>query len=442
MSFRDTQVGKLPEEWNVEIIDNLKSSERNAIAMGPFGSKIKKDSFVDSGVPIIRGNNLRPFKFFDDDFVYIKEEKAQELKSSWVKRRDIVITHRGTLGQVGFVPDKSRFSRYIVSQSGMKLTCNESKINSRFLYYYLNSPKGQYYLLMNTSQVGVPAIAQASTSLKKIPVPIPLMSEQNKIAHILSTLDEKIEVNNQINKTLESMAQAIFKHWFVDFEFPNENGEPYKSSGGEMVESELGMIPKGWQVGELSKLVKIIDNRGKTPPQKNSKTIYPVLDVKALSGDNRIIDYQNCMKFVSKETYETWFRSGHPKEGDILLSTVGSLAEMKIFYGSIGCIAQNVVALRCSTISNLYIYQYLKHIKNDLVSYNIGSVQPSIKITHVIKHRVLKPAEEMEDKFDRITQDITNLIYNICLESKKLKDLRDTLLPKLMSGEIRVPVGQ
>ncbi len=273
-------------------------------------------------------------------------------------------------------------------------------------------------------------------------IELPSLEEQKAIAHILSTLDEKIELNKKINKTLEDIAQAIFKHWFVDFEFPNENGEPYKSSGGEMVESELGMIPKGWEVIELGNLVEIVDNRGKTPPQENQKTNYPIIDVKALSGDSRIIDYNKCIKYVSRETYNSWFRSGHPKEGDILLSTVGSLAEMKIFSGNIGCIAQNVVALRCIGTSNLYLYQYLKHIKSDLVSYNIGSVQPSIKITHIIKHKILKPDMKIENQFHSLIKNLTELIINNCFQNNSIVLLRDTLLPKLMSGEIRVPRDQ
>ncbi|NFO14816.1 restriction endonuclease subunit S [Clostridium botulinum] len=206
-----------------------------------------------------------------------------------------------------------------------------------------------------------------------------------------------------------------------------------------MVESELGIIPKGWEVVELGSLVDIIDNRGKTPPQENAKTEYPIIDVKALSGERRIIEYNNCMKFVSKETYENWFRSGHPKEGDILLSTVGSLAEMKIFYGSVGCIAQNVVALRNKDISNLYLYQQMKYIKNELISYNIGSVQPSIKITHIIKHKIIKPSFEMVQKYHNIVNILTEKIYTNFVEIQNIEDIRDTLLPKLMSGEIRVP---
>ena len=266
--------------------------------------------------------------------------------------------------------------------------------------------------------------------------------EQKAIAHILSTLDDKIEVNNQMNKTLENMAQAIFKQWFVDFEFPNEYGEPYKSSGGEMVESELGMIPKGWGVSTLKEVINIIDNRGKTPPQEPCKTNYPIIDVKALSGDIRVIDYNNCMKYVSKETYDNWFRSGHPSQGDILLSTVGSLAELKIFMGNKGCIAQNVVALRAKNISNLYLYELLKNIKNDLVSYNIGSVQPSIKVTHIVKHKILIPNDIVVEKFHLFMYEITNEIFIKHNENVLLTSMRDSLLPKLMSGEIRVPLDE
>ena len=115
---------------------------------------------------------------------------------------------------------------------------------------------------------------------------------------------------------------------------------------------------------------------------------------------------------------------------------------MKIFLGDIGCIAQNVVALRVNDFSNLYLYQYLKYIKDELVSYNIGSVQPSIKITHIIKHKILKPNKNILDNFHHFASDITNQIYNLNLQNQRLKELRDSLLPKLMSGEIRVPIEE
>ena len=188
----------------------------------------------------------------------------------------------------------------------------------------------------------------------------------------------------------------------------------------------------------LGDLIESVDNRGKTPPLSDEPTDYPIIDVRALSSNSRIIDYTNCTKYVSKETYNNWFRSGHPKEYDILISTVGSLAEMKIFLGTIGCIAQNVVGFRTKDISPLYLYQYLNYIKNDLVAYNIGSVQPSIKVTHIIKHSIYVASKEDIEIFDSIARNITKKIFANCQENEALKQMRDTLLPKLMSGEFDV----
>lgn len=188
----------------------------------------------------------------------------------------------------------------------------------------------------------------------------------------------------------------------------------------------------------LSDLVFSVDNRGKTPPLELQPTDYPIIDVRALSGASRIIDYNNCSKYVSQDTYDTWFRSGHPQPYDILISTVGSLAETKIFLGDVGCIAQNVVGLRSKSISPLYLYQYLNYIKHDLVAYNIGSVQPSIKVTHILKHLIHVPSTEDINAFDSVARSVTDHIFVNCQENQQLTALRDSLLPKLMSGELDV----
>ncbi|MDR0605486.1 MAG: restriction endonuclease subunit S, partial [Bacteroidales bacterium] len=210
----------------------------------------------------------------------------------------------------------------------------------------------------------------------------------------------------------------IFKSWFVDF-------EPW---GGKQ--------PKDWRKVPLGSLVQSIDNRGKTPPFALQPTDYPIIDVKALSGSQRIVDFNNCTKFVEAETYQSCFRSGHPQPYDILLSTVGSLAEMKLFFGTRGCIAQNVVGFRSEM--PLYLYQYFQYIKDDLVSYNIGSVQPSIKVTHIIKHLILVPTGEILQQFNEVVQSLTEEIYTNHCQSEGLAAIRDTLLPKLMGGEIEM----
>ena len=186
----------------------------------------------------------------------------------------------------------------------------------------------------------------------------------------------------------------------------------------------------------LGNLITVIDNRGKTPPLTTETFDYPIIDVGALKGSGRIVDFNNCTKYVEQSTYESWFRSGHPQPWDILISTVGCLAEMKIYLGSKGCMAQNVVALRATSISPLYLYQYLRFIRADLVAYNIGSVQPSIKVTHIVKHPIFVPERSKLESFEEIAKAITNQLYANYNENESLKELRDTLLPRLMSGEL------
>ncbi|HAE62647.1 MAG TPA: restriction endonuclease subunit S, partial [Eubacteriaceae bacterium] len=361
-------------------------------------------------------------------YVYETEKTITEIglnnsSTKLLNKDDLIISARGTVGALAQLGRPMAFNQSCYGLRAKEMTTND------FVYYLLKNMIGN--IQQNTHGSVFNTITRDTFGILK--ANLPPLEEQKAIARILSTLDDKIEVNNEINKTLENMAQEIFKQWFVEFDFPNEDGEPYKSSGGEMVESEMGMIPKGWEVSTLKDVINIIDNRGKTPPQEPSKTIYPIIDVKALSGDIRVIDYNNCMKYVSKETYDNWFRSGHPSQGDILLSTVGSLAELKIFMGNTGCIAQNVVALRTKTISNLYLYELLKNIKNDLVSYNIGSVQPSIKVTHIVKHKILIPNNIIVEKFHLFMDEITNEIFIKHNENVLLTSIRDSLIPKLMS---------
>ncbi|MDD3043816.1 MAG: restriction endonuclease subunit S, partial [Methanosarcinaceae archaeon] len=212
-------------EWTETKIEDIVTS----ISMGPFGSDIKTSNFVSDGVPIIRGGNLVDGKFHDEDFVYLTEEKADSLKNSNAFPEDIVFTHRGTLGQVGLIPHDSKYPRYVVSQSQMRITCDKTKTDPKFVYYFFLSPIGQNELLSNTSTTGVPAISRPLSSLKKVIIPLPPLPVQKKIAAILSSLDDKIELNTRMNNVLEEIARALFRRWFVEFEFPNAEGKPYKS---------------------------------------------------------------------------------------------------------------------------------------------------------------------------------------------------------------------
>jgi type I restriction enzyme S subunit len=154
----------MDSKWPVVRIDEIRAPIKHSVAMGPFGSRIKTDNFVPSGVPVIRGGNLNAERFRDEDFVFLTEEKADELRSANASPGDLVFTHRGTIGQVGIIPNSARYPRYVVSQSQMKLTCDAKKVNPLFVFYYFRSPLGQHELLMNTSTSGVPAIGRPLTS--------------------------------------------------------------------------------------------------------------------------------------------------------------------------------------------------------------------------------------------------------------------------------------
>ena len=287
-----------------------------------------------------------------------------------------------------------------------------SNTDSDFLYYVLADDDFFTYSMVTSKGTKMPR--GDKTSIMQYAVPMVDFCTQKKIASVLKSLDEKIELNNAINENLEQQLRSVFMELFSD-KIANVEANNHRP---------------------LGELVINIDNRGKTPPFETTPTEYPIIDVRALSGTSRIVNYANCTKFVSAETYSSWFRSGHPKPKDILVSTVGSLAEIKIFLGSKGCIAQNVVGFRTKDISPYYLYQYLTAIKNDLVAYNIGSVQPSIKVTHIIKHPIYIPSTEELETFDALAESATNAIYNNTLESERLAGIRDALMPKLMSGEI------
>lgn len=287
-------------------------------------------------------------------------------------------------------------------------------IDKDFLYYLVCSHLVREPAIK--SMVGSSGRQRVQTNvIQNLEIKVPTFEEQKKIGEILCYLDDKIKLNNKINNNLEQQISALFINMF-GFNIDN------------LVENQFN----------LGDLVESVDNRGKTPPLSDKPTSYPIIDVKALSGDIRIVDYNNCTKYVDEETYNNWFRSGHPKQYDVLISTVGNLAELKIFLGDIGCIAQNVVGFRSKGVSPLYLYQYLNYIKSDLVAYNIGSVQPSIKVTHIIKHPIYVAPQDELDKFDSVARSITEKIFANCQENEYLKLLRYTLLPKLMSGELDV----
>jgi len=180
-----------------------------AIRMGPFGSSIKKDRFVSDGVPVINGRHLHGVVLTDSaGYEYISEAHADELRNANARVGDVVITHRGTLGQASVIPSTAKYPRYVISQSQLFVRCDPGSLNPRFLAYFLNAPLGQRRILDFATQTGVPAIAQPSRAIAKVRVPVPELREQQAIAEVLGALDDKIAANTALAMAAERLAVA------------------------------------------------------------------------------------------------------------------------------------------------------------------------------------------------------------------------------------------
>src|SRR3989338_4981024 len=263
--------------WIECTVDDIKSSAPNAMSTGPFGSAISSQYFVDTGIPVIRGSNLSQdvgIRLIDDGLVFLTEEKAREFGRSVAKRGDLVFTCWGTIDQVGLIDGRSRFPEYVVSNKQMKLMPDPRKADSLFLYYLFSSPLMRERILNQGIGSSVPGFNLGQ--LKAINLRLPPVVEQRAIAHILGTLDDKIELNRRMNETLEAMARAIFKSWFVDFDPVRAKAESRDPGLPQSIadlfpdrleDSELGEIPEGFSVSTIGGEARVVG--GGTPSTAN-----------------------------------------------------------------------------------------------------------------------------------------------------------------------------
>ena len=298
-----------------------------------------------------------------------------------------------------------------------------------------------YYLLhtlsldkMNTHSA-VPGLNRKAVYMRELRVHEDI-KDRIAIAHILTTLDDKIEVNKQINRTLENMAQAIFKQWLVDFEFPNENGEPYKSSGGKMVESELGMIPKGWEVKGLDEIAEFLNGLAmqKYRPTENEKS-YPVLKIKELRQGRTDENSDLCSSNIEKKYIV--------RDGDIIFSWSGSLL-VDIWCGGKCGLNQHLFKVTSDKHDQWFVYQWNKYHLDRFVNIakSKATTMGHIKRKDLSDSKVLIPSDELYLKAAQYQKYLFEKIMYSKIEIKRLEEIRDSLLPKLMSGEIRVPLDE
>lgn len=339
----------------------------------------------------------------------------------------VLFSSRAPIGYVAIAENE------LTTNQGFKsIICNPKIANNEFIYYRMKLAK--YEL---ESIAGGSTFKEVSGKvMKEFKISLPPLGEQEKIANILSSLDDKIELNNEMNKTLEEMAQSIFKRWFVDFEFPNEDGEPYKSSGGEMVDSELGMIPKGWEVQCIGDIGNVIT--GKTPSAKvegsygdecNFITPRDITDSPIILNTERklsSIGINNLKKnLVCKNSIGVSCIGSNL--GEVYITGENSITNQQI----------NTVVLDESHIYP-YVYIYLKNMKNEFLNMAGGSAVPIINKTSFSGINILMPDMYILNKFVQSTTCYFERIEENLKENESLIALRDSLLPKLMSGEIDI----
>jgi len=362
---------------------------------------------------------------FKDGFVYIDEHAYNFLGKSKLFGGEIIISNVGA--NVGTV-FKAPYLKKPMSLAPNAI-CVKLKGNNDFYYYWFKSRIGQYSIDSLVSGSAQPKFNK--THFKSMPIPVPPIHEQDEIASILSSLDDKIAVNKKICENLEAQAQALFKHWFVDF-------APFKD--GKFVESELGMIPKGWRVGKLDQVTcNITDGVHNTVKDVANGGFY-LLSCKNIKGG--IITIGDHERTIDGETFNKLRKRTKLQKGDILLSSVGTIGEMVLLNDDLSNIEfQRSVAIikpDNDVITSHFLFYSLMNQKVNIIHSAHGAVQQCLFISDIANFSTIIPPKEDIIKFTNVVKVLVDKKTTIEKENKCLATLRDTLLPKLMSGEIKV----
>lgn len=399
-------------------------------------SSLKKNHNLDF-INYLDTGNITEGRVDEIKKIVLAEEKIPSRAKRIVKENDIIIsTVRPNQKHYGII--KNPIENLIVS-TGFVVLSPKKEVNTDYLYNYLTLPNITEYLqgIAETSTTAYPSITPSVIS--DLEIELPSLVEQKAIADILSSLDEKIELNNQMNETLEEMAQALFKRWFVDFEFPNEEGQPYKSSGGEMVESELGMIPKGWNIEQIGKISEIQNGFAFRADEYVGQGI-PVL--RTLNIKDGIFENTNIV-FLPEEYKDSKYRKYIFEKFDCALVMVGAgIGKIGLILDNTKGGLQNQNMWRFRSLNNaipqLYLNFLVKQARDKSKNWGNGSAREFYRKDSFSKINVLVANYTLLKQFNELILPLYNKISENVVENEVLIQLRDTLLPKLMSGEIRV----
>jgi type I restriction enzyme, S subunit len=382
---------------------------------GPFGSSLKRGEMKDAGIPVYEQqhaiNNSRAFKFFIDD------KKFNEMKRFMVKENDLIVSCSGTIGRISIIRPQDPTG--IISQALLILRPNNAKILPEYLRYYFSTNEG-FSNLTSASHGSVQVNIASRDIVERIEIEMPSIPVQSRIVSILSALDEKIRLNRQTNATLEAIAQTIFKEWFVDFNFPG--------AIGEIQDSELGPIPKGWRAGTLGDTFSI--TMGQSPPGESYNEIgegVPFFQGRA--------DFNS--RFPTKRVFTTEPKR-YAKKFDTLVSVRAPVGDMNIATEDC-CIGRGLSSVIHRKGYHSFTYYCLKELTATFKGFeDNGTVFGSINKSEFEAMACTIPNENDISAFENTCHPIDDIIFSNEKQTAVLTTIRNTLLPKLISGEIRV----
>ncbi len=373
-----------------------------------------------SGIPLVTAKIVKNGTINGYTEFIPEEDYNKWMVRGFPKVGDVILTTEAPLGEVALLKEE----KVALAQRIVCLRGKDNVLDNTYLKYYLQSGKGQKSLSARESGTTVTGIKQAE--LRRVDIEYPTYEDQRRIASILSSLDRKIELNNKINADLEEMAQAIFKNWFVDF-------EPFKD--GKFVDSELGMIPEGWKVGRLTDVIKLMP--GGTP--KTSEPLYwdngtiPFFSPKDVNG----VYCFATEKHITETGLNKCSSNLYPKD-TIFITCRGTVGKVCLAACDMAMNQSNYAIKAIDGYSQYYVFFLVKSVVERLIKKSNGAVFSAIT-SKDFDEEILIPSQKAVEDFTNVIDGFFRRIFTIGTENSRLSLLRDTLLPRLMSGELDVP---
>lgn len=416
---------------------------KDGLIKGPFGGDIKKSLFVPKGKDtlkvyeqgVVLKNDINHGTYYIS-----KEHFESKLKRFEVKTGDLLMTGAGTLGELITVPENA--PKGVINQALLRIRLNQNVISTAFFKYYF-----KYYIKAIISKINGDSVIPNLPPLPLIrntEVDIPDTSYQNKISSVLSALDSKIELNNRINSELEAMAKTLYDYWFVQFDFPDKNGNPYKSSGGKMVWNEelKREIPEGWEVKLLGTEIEIQRGISYTSKEINGDGI-PMISLNSFNL-NGTYKPEGIKKYSGKYTDKN-----NTKPGDLLIAAtdvtrnadiIGRAILVPDYYNGDLVFSMDIAKIISKNIPSSFLMMLFNsnHYHNYIKWYASGTIVLHLNLDGTKRYNIELPPRNLLQKYDSLYQPIADRIYKTAIENQKLAELRDWLLPMLMNGQVRV----